>query len=56
MKYRVELSTGQRLIEADMWLYDDDWVTFYQKPPQGGKRECWRVALTHVISIETCHA
>jgi hypothetical protein len=42
-----------REVQADAWRERDDWLIFDRNPPQGGKREYWRVRLSEVISMET---
>ncbi len=53
--FRIEMRIGQdmRHVEADHFVEQDGWWIFYQKPPQGGKREYWRVCASDVVSMET---
>jgi len=57
-KYRIEMTQGQdqRLIEADSWREDDNWLVFYRKPSQGGIVEYWRAQSKFVVCIETVKA
>ena len=53
--YRLEMLSGQptREVDADTISYDEEWIMFYRKPPQGGTYEYWRVKNNQVVSIET---
>lgn len=55
MDYKLEMRTGQdqRLVTADAWTQSDDWMIFYRDPPQGGRRECWRVRIADVVAMAT---
>lgn len=55
MTFKLEMRTGQdqRLVEADQWAQADDWMIFYRLPPEGGRKEYWRVRLADVVSMET---
>jgi hypothetical protein len=57
-RFRVEMRVGQdqRVIEADSFTSDDQWMIFYRNPPQGGKVEYWRVRMDVVASMETQRA
>ena len=55
-KFRIEMKHGQdmREVEADSFNPDiQGWMIFYREPPQGGRREYWRVRLESVVSMES---
>ena len=53
--YRLEVKHGQdqRQVDADSWAEEEGWMVFYRKPPEGGRREYWRVRLDCVVAMET---
>jgi len=54
-RFRVEMCVGQdqRVVEADSFKSDDQWLIFYRNPPQGGTVEYWRARMDVVASMET---
>ena len=54
-RYNIEMTHGQdlRVIEADYFRIDDDWLIFLRRPATGGVVEYWRVRRTYVVSLET---
>ena len=59
-KYEVEttLSDQQpRMIEADSFEERDGWLIFHRLHMEGGRsREYYRIAVVHVVGVETCRA
>lgn len=53
--FKLEMTSGQeqRIVEADSWRIDDDWLVFYRKPATGGYAEYWRVQRGFVVCFET---
>lgn len=45
----------RREVSADSYEERGDWLVFFRAPPEGGKREYWRVRLDAVVSMETRH-
>lgn len=53
-QYKIEMSFGQdfRIVEADLFTSEGEWMIFWRMPPQGGpKVEYWRVMHKHVVSV-----
>ena len=55
VKYRLEMAHCQdiRVVEADAFAVETDWVVFFRRPSVGGTREYWRARVDYVVSIET---
>ena len=53
--FNMEMRFGQptRVVEADHWEEREGWMVFFTKPPQGGRKEYWRVQMVDVVSMET---
>lgn len=59
-EYKVETTMNDqppRMIEADSFEERDGWLVFYRLPSEGGgRREYYRIAMVHVVGVETCRA
>lgn len=59
-KYEVETTLSDqppRMIEADSFEERDGWLVFYRLHMEGGRsREYYRIAVVHVVGVETCRA
>lgn len=53
--FRIEVTHGQdqREVEADAFASEGEWLIFYRNPPQGGRREYWRIRTECVVCMET---
>lgn len=56
ISYKLEMlpEGEERLIEADRFTIEDEWILFWRKPAIGGILEYWRVRSSFVVAIETC--
>lgn len=54
-KFQIEMRIHQdtRTVEAENWAEANGWLVFYNKNPQGGLIEYWRVQRSDVVSMTT---
>ena len=54
-QFKVEMKFGQdqRIVDADSFSAEGDWLVFFRNPARGGKEEYWRTRLDCVVSMET---